>query len=140
MADIVSKQYRSVFSKPNTDLINLIFKSISSPNLKDIDSTKYDFLEAMISLDLSKIPGPDNIPAFFYKDYAEELVYPIMKIWRISLDTGLLPEETALPTITPSYKGGDKGKPVNYRPVALTNHLRKIFESEKSHCQSPRKT
>ena len=51
-----------------------------------------------------------------------------MKIWRVPLDTSLLPEGTAEPTIIPIYKGGDKGKPANYRPVTLTNHLTKIFE------------
>ena len=106
----------------------MIFKNTSSPNLKDIDLTNDDFLEAMRSLDPSSAPGPDNIPAFFYKNYAEELVYPIMKIWRISRDTGLLPEGTALATITTIYKGGDKDKPANYQPVAITNHLTKIFE------------
>ena len=30
--------------------------------------------------------------------------------------------------ITPIYKGGVKSLPTNYRPVALTNHLTKIFE------------
>ena len=50
-----------------------------------------------------------------------------MKIWRICLDTGLLPEGTALATITPIYKGGEKSKPANYRPVTLTNHPTKIF-------------
>ena len=136
MADILSMQYRSVFSKPKTDLTNLKFKSISSPNLEDIELTKKDFLAAMKNLSPSSAPGPDSIPAFFYKDYAEELVYLIMKIWRISLDTGLLPEGTAQATITLIYKGGDKGKPANYRLVTLTNHLTKIFESsKKSHCQ-----
>ena len=65
----------------------------------------------MKNLDPSSALGPDNIPAFFYKDYAEELVYLIIKIWRFSLDTGLLPEGTAQPIITPIYKGGDKDKP-----------------------------
>ena len=51
-----------------------------------------------------------------------------MEIWRISPDTGLLPEGTALATITPIYKRDDKGKPADYRAVALTNHLTKIFE------------
>ena len=55
----------------------------------------------MKNLDPSSALDPDTIPAFFYKDYAEELVYPIIKIWRISLDTGLLPEGTAQPIITP---------------------------------------
>ena len=114
MADILSMRYSSVFSKPKTDLTNLKFKSISSPNLEDIELTKEDFLEAMKNLSPSSVSGTDNIPALFYKDYAEELVYPIMKIWRISFDTGLLPEGTAQATIAPIYKGGDKGKPANY--------------------------
>ena len=69
------------FSKPKAGLTNLKFKSTSSLNLEDIELTKEDFLEAMKNLDPSSAPGPNNIPAFFYKDYAEELVYPIMKIW-----------------------------------------------------------
>ena len=106
MADILSMQYRSVFSKPKTDLTNLKFKSISSPNLEDVELRKEDFLEAMKNLDPSLAPGPDNIPAFFYKDCAEESVYSIMKIWRIFLDTGLLPERTAQTTIGDSALGG----------------------------------
>ena len=31
----------------------------------------------------SSAPGPDGIPAYIYKQYAEQLVYPIMKIWGI---------------------------------------------------------
>ena len=71
MADILSMQYRSVFSKPKTDLTNLKFKSISSPNMEDTELTKEDFQEVLKNLDPSSAPGPDNIPAFFYKDYAE---------------------------------------------------------------------
>ena len=111
MADILSKQYRSVFSKPKTDPTNLIFKSISSPNLEDTVLTKENCIESTKNLDPFSASNPNNIPAFFYKDYryAEELVCPIMKIWRIFLDTGLLPEETALATFTPIYNGGWQG-------------------------------
>ena len=63
-----------------------------------------------------------------YNNYAEELADPIAKIWRTSLDHTLLPEGKAQSHITPIYKGGEKSLPANYRPVALTNHLIKIFE------------
>ena len=39
-----------------------------------------------------------------------------------------MPESTLLAIIKPIYKGGDKTIPGNYRPIALTNHLIKIFE------------
>ena len=54
--------------------------------------------------------------------------YPIKKIWRLSLDTGKLPEGTTLAYITPIFKGGARSLPANYRPISLTNHLTKIFE------------
>ena len=52
----------------------------------------------MKNLDPSSATGPDNITPFFYEEYTEELVFPIMKIWRVSLGTSLLPEGTAQPT------------------------------------------
>ena len=73
-------------------------------------------------------PGPDDIPAYIYNTFAEELALPIMKIWRISLDKGIMPEGTLFSVIVPLYKGGDKADPPNYRPLALTNHLTKVFE------------
>ena len=30
--------------------------------------------------------------------------------------------------MSPVYKGGSRGSPKNYRPVALTSHLTKVFE------------
>ena len=76
----------------------------------------------------SSVPGPDGIPAYIYRDYIDQLAYPIMEIWRTSLDIGKLPEGIAQAVITPIYKGGIKSEPANYRPVALTNHVTKIFE------------
>ena len=76
----------------------------------------------------SSAPGPDGIPASIYKQYDEQLLSPIMKIWRTSLDTGNLPEGFALAIITPIFKGRTRSLPANYRPVALTSHLTKIFE------------
>ena len=73
-------------------------------------------------------PGPNEIPAIVFRKYASALVKPAKLIWRLCLDDGVMPEETLLSIITPIYKGEGKGESANYRPVALTNHLTKVFE------------
>ena len=49
--------------------------------------------------------------------------------WSRSLDTGYIPTLLKSSTITPIYKDGPiKHQAKNYRPVALTSHLIKVFE------------
>ena len=49
-------------------------------------------------------------------------------ILKHSLQTCKLPQGTALAMTNPLYKGGDQTDPANFRPIALTNHLTKIFK------------
>merc|ERR1711888_508941 len=49
-------------------------------------------------------------------------------IWRKSLSTGKIPSILKTANIVPIHKGGSKGEAKNYRPVALTSHIVKIFE------------
>lgn len=102
--------------------------SSSSSGYHNSDLTEGKLLDAIKEMNANSAPGPDGIPAFFYRDYADILVKPIQKIWRMSLDSGTMPEGTAQAVITPQHKGGSRCDPANYRPVALTNHLTKIFE------------
>ena len=44
------------------------------------------------------------------------------------MDTGEIPLILKTANIIPIYKGGSRGEPANYRPVALTSHLIKVFE------------
>ena len=44
------------------------------------------------------------------------------------MDSGIIPSELLLVLISPIHKGGSRAAPKNYRPVALTSHLIKIFE------------
>ena len=47
---------------------------------------------------------------------------------RASLDQGVIPPDLLLVLISPVHKGGSRGMPANYRPVALTSHIIKMFE------------
>ena len=44
------------------------------------------------------------------------------------MDSGSIPLELLLVLICPLHKGGSRSVPKNYRPVALTSHLIKVFE------------
>ena len=41
---------------------------------------------------------------------------------------GVIPPALLLVLISPVHKGGSRGIPANYRPVALTSHITKMFE------------
>ena len=62
------------------------------------------------------------------KHYRKQLSKPIHCIWRASLDSGTIPVELLLVLVCPVHKGGSRSIPKNYRPVALTSHLIKVFE------------
>lgn len=68
------------------------------------------------------------MPASLLKTYRKELRKPLYLLWRSSLDHGLIPPDLLLVLISPVHKGGSRGSPKNYRPVALTSHLTKVFE------------
>ena len=44
------------------------------------------------------------------------------------MDQGTIPPALLLVLISPIHKGGSRGSPANYRPVALTSHVTKLFE------------
>ena len=128
MAEILSAQYSSVFSEPR-DHANLSrLKGSDGTSIGDIKLLLEDFENAMKEIKVGSAPGPDEIPAVVFRKYASALAKPVSMIWRICLDEGVMPEGTILSIITPIYKGDGKGESANYRPVALTNHLTKVFE------------
>ena len=128
MAEILSRQYLSAFSTPLEDVSHINLRKHASTILTDIVITEEGLVTAMKSIKSSSSPGPDGLPAYLYNTFAKALAKPLLLIWRRSLDTGRMPEGNLLAFICPIFKGGDKTDPANYRPIALTNHMVKIFE------------
>ena len=124
IAEILSDQYQSAFSSPAT---NLSIASIPDDGLSDVEFGEEDVVESIKNLSATSAAGPDDIPAVLFKK-CPALITPITGMWKKSLDSGEIPEGLKLGMITPIYKEGTRGDAKNYRPVALTSHLIKVFE------------
>lgn len=135
MANLLSKQFSSVFS-PQTGTIppahelfpDADFIDSSATCLKDIVFDYDDIIKAINELSFTSAPGPDGYSPVLLKNCARTLCYPLYLIYRESLDKSVFPKSLKIGNITPIFKSGSRGKPANYRPVALTSHLSKVLE------------
>ncbi|XP_076045726.1 uncharacterized protein LOC143027968 [Oratosquilla oratoria] len=131
---VLAQQYTTVFSQPKAEsIVNnpqefFSVQNNDNPQLNDIHFTKTDVLKAISEIRVNSAAGPDGVPAIFLTKCKEALTSPLQKIWRLSLDTGIIPKRLKEDIISPIHKGGERSVTRNYRPVALTSHIIKIFE------------
>ena len=81
--------------------------------ISDIEFDTADIVKAINDVKTYSAAGPDAWNAKLIKNCKLELAEPLYIMWRKPLDTGTIPNIT---------------EAKNYRPVALTSHLIKIFE------------
>ena len=132
----MADQYKSVFGPPRPDWVvenASEFFSISEcgtaqPRLTDINFDESDLEVACSELSSSSAAGADGVRASLLKICRKELKTPLFILWRASLDHGTIPPDLLLVLVCPVYKGGSRGSAKNYRPVALTSHITKVFE------------
>ena len=135
-AKILSDQYSSVFNQPRPewDIENIseFFRiengSRASDMLSDLDFTEDDIEQACNELSIKSAAGPDGVPASLLKTCRKELKRPLYILWSTSMRQGLIPPDLLLVLVCPIHKGGSKVDPAQYRPVALTSHIIKVFE------------
>ena len=106
--------------------------------MSDIEFSDDDIARAIDKLKKNSAAGPDGIPAIFLINTKKSIKVPLQIILRRSLDEGRVHDVFKTAYVTPLHKGGSKMNPENYRPVSLTSHIMKIFESVKdTHCRTP---
>ena len=133
MAEILKSQYEAVFSNPLEPMVPAtdIFDSndyFESPTLSNISFGPEDIEKAIDELSPNSAAGPDQFPSVLLKQSKGVLSAPLYLIWKKSLTTGIIPDILKKANIVPIHKGGSRGEPKNYRPVALTSHIIKVFE------------
>ena len=128
-AEALKTQFDSVFESSNDeDYCNEENRPPTQGSLHDIEISE-DVIAAKIKeLRTSAAAGPDEIPAILLKNCVDQLKKPLLMLFNKTICSGTIPPLMKAGIITPIYKGGDRTKPQNYRPVSLTSHVTKIFE------------
>ena len=129
----MKRQYDSVFSNPKpekvvNDPVSFYSETLGTTSLTDFIFTKEDIEIACGELSARSAAGGDNVPASILKSCRMTLSTPLLTIWRKSFDTGRIPPGLLEAVICPLHKGGSRSIPKNFRPVALTSHIIKVFE------------
>ena len=126
-ADILNKQFQSVFTKEDTKS-NPDKGESPYKDMQEIVITEQGVLKLLLDIDPKKATGPDNISAAILRTAAEELAPVYTKLFQLSLDTGYVPNDWKEAWVVPIFKKGERHLPSNYRPVSLTSITCKILE------------
>lgn len=131
MSEALNHQYTSAFSTQNPDTRNHWQTATTPPaetQMSEVEINKIDIELSIREINTYSAAGPDGIPAVLLKQCVSAVSTPLQMLWRKSLDTGEIPNLLKHGIITPIYKSGPRTEARNYRPVALTSHVIKIFE------------
>ena len=74
-------------------------------------------------------PGPDGVLSNCYRKGGEFIENALIEIFSDSFEDSETLLDTIEAWITPNWKGKNKMKAVNYRPISLTNQISKCQES-----------
>ena len=70
----------------------------------------------------------NTIHGLVLKNCAFGLAYPLNKLYQVSYNSGIIPQEWKLSNVVPVHKKGAKMDVTNYHPISLTCLVMKIFE------------
>ena len=137
MAELLSRQYSDVWSEPATKVkreeMRTFFKcdeeeDDSEEGLLDVEISYERVRKALGLMSSSAPPGIDGMPASCLKNGGHMMTVFLVSMFRTSLRKTDVPLSMRKSLIAPIFKGGEKDKASNYRPVALTSHLSKLLE------------
>ena len=125
-ANLLQDHFASVFT---IDDKNLPAFGIKTDKILD----NFRICEETVLKALKKLPtktscGPDGIPPLIIKKVARSISLPLSKIFDLSVQTGILPNQWLEAKVIPIFKKGENSNPSNYRPISLTVAASKALE------------
>ena len=115
------QQYQLVDRRPTSILLE------NDPTLLQV--TEERVLKMLLKLNPAKASGPDDVPCWFLKEYADIIANPICKILNASFLEQCLPKAWKLANVTPVPKKKQvQDIKKDLRPISLTSCISKIAE------------
>ncbi|GLJ49275.1 hypothetical protein SUGI_1041170 [Cryptomeria japonica] len=132
-----AKYYQNLFTSEDSVEANNIRNqclSIIPKKITDHDAvilsaeiTLGEIEKAILSLQKDKAPGPDGLPAEFYKTNIGWICHELLKVYSDALERGSLGRNINRGIIKLIPKEGDKALIKNWRPITLLNVSYKIL-------------
>ena len=126
-AESLNSYYHSVFTRDD-GLLTPDFPDRTEKRISDVVFTVENIEERLQQINPNKATGPDGIEGRLLKECAAQMAPTLHGIYRKSLDEGEVPMVWKEAEIVPIHKGGSKAVMANFRPVALTSVVSKVFE------------
>ena len=127
IAKAFCQYFESVFSTNTTVLPECNMYDVPSFRLSHV--TPKEMKAEILSLDRHTNSGYDSVPVLLLLECAEELSYPLAKIFNMSVNEGNYPSLLKFNNVIPIYKlKGDKACVESYRPISIQPLVSKLFE------------
>lgn len=128
ITNLFAEYFGSAFAPSVDAAVDLPSIDPTSSGLAQIELSVYDVEAGLISLDISKKAGPDNLPPIFFNKCCVSLAFPIQLLFNRSLREGVFPDKWKEAYVVPVLKNESKNSVTNYRPISKLNILSKLFE------------
>ena len=133
MAEELNMHFSSVFTREDTSFLHVPetkFKgSEGGGRLGQLVVTPEVVGSKINNMKENKSPGVDGISPEILKETVEQISTPLVHVFNMSLQEGIVPLEWKEANIIPLFKKGSRNKSVNYRPVSLTSVICKLLET-----------
>ncbi len=127
-AEILSRQFQSVFTREDTTTSIPTLPGIPYPTLPGLQITSLGVEKLLRQINPTKASRPDELPNRILKETATTLAPYLAAIFTQSLSSGQLPQDWLDANISPAYKKGNRHEPVNNCPISLTSVCCKTME------------
>lgn len=97
--------------------------------IDDVDFSVDEVYKALFHLKPKFSSGPDGYCAYFLKNIAAPIAFPLTLLFSQSLCSSEIPAVWRQAIVTPAFKKGKPSEPNNYRPISLTCICCKVMES-----------